>query len=182
MQMQNEFDEIQNGEHGKLSIGVHLWKSSFMLPDILPLFIKKYPNIEIQLHEGGPQVLTLLPLNNTIDFCIMNIISYDKRITWLFLKLGVHRFLGLSLQYGKMKLILPRLPEPLSLSPKIYIQNEPAQKAGYEVILAFKISKLIQDLFANLFHAGKPKMVATIFGLNKFLRFYFAKVMELSTI
>ena len=60
------------------------------------------------------------------------------------------------------------------------------RKVGYEVILALKISKPIQDPVYQFIlkkqAEGKPKMVANMAGLNKFLRIYFARVMELFAI
>ncbi len=57
------------------------------------------------------------------------------------------------------------------------------RKVGYEVILALKIYKPIQDPVYQFIlkkqSEGKPKKVANMAGLNKFLRIYFAKVMEL---
>ena len=60
------------------------------------------------------------------------------------------------------------------------------RKIGYEVILALKISKPIHDPVYQFIlkkqAEGKPKMVANMAGLNKFLRIYFARVMELFTV
>jgi transposase len=60
------------------------------------------------------------------------------------------------------------------------------RKVGYEVILALKISKPIQDPVYQFIlkkqAEGKPKMVANMAGLNKFLRIYFARVTELFAI
>ena len=57
------------------------------------------------------------------------------------------------------------------------------RKTGYEVMKCIKSTKPSQDAAVYLFMLkketeGKPKKVAKIAALNKFLRIYFARVME----
>lgn len=56
------------------------------------------------------------------------------------------------------------------------------RKAGYEVMKCMKSNKLTEDLVYSYIvkkeNEGKPKKVAKIAGLNKFLRIYYARVKE----
>lgn len=60
------------------------------------------------------------------------------------------------------------------------------RKTGYEVMKCLKSTKPSQDAAVYLFMLkkeaeGKPKKVAKVAALNKFLRIYYARVMEVST-
>lgn len=57
------------------------------------------------------------------------------------------------------------------------------RKTGYEVMKCIKSTKPFQDAAVYLFmlkkeSEGKPKKVAKVAALNKFLRIYYAHVME----
>ena len=58
------------------------------------------------------------------------------------------------------------------------------QKIGYEIMHSLKVSKptedsAVYDFIIKKENEGKPKRVAKIAGLNKFLRIYYARVMAL---
>ena len=62
--------------------------------------------------------------------------------------------------------------------------NKYLRKVGYEIVKSIKTNKPQIDNAVYLFiikkeNEGKPKKVAKIAGLNKFLRIYYARVMEL---
>ena len=57
------------------------------------------------------------------------------------------------------------------------------RKIGYEIMHALKVTKptedsAVYDFMIKKENEGKPKRVAKIAGLNKFLRIYYARVME----
>jgi transposase len=58
------------------------------------------------------------------------------------------------------------------------------RKIGYEIMHSLKVSKptedsAVYDFIIKKENEGKPKRVAKIAGLNKFLRIYYARVMAL---
>lgn len=58
------------------------------------------------------------------------------------------------------------------------------RKIGYEIMHSLKVVKpsedsAVYDFIIKKENEGKPKRVAKIAGLNKFLRIYYARVMEL---
>ncbi|MFP3637417.1 LysR family transcriptional regulator substrate-binding protein, partial [Bacillus sp. SIMBA_033] len=57
----------------KIRIGLALWRGSCLLPDILPSFIDKYPNIEVCITEGKSNFLVSELLTEKLDFAVMNL-------------------------------------------------------------------------------------------------------------
>lgn len=55
-----------------LHIGLSPWRSSSLLPDILPLFYKKHPNVEIVVHEYPVREMYSMVNREKIEFSIMN--------------------------------------------------------------------------------------------------------------
>lgn len=68
--MLNELIEIDSNQRGKVTIGISPWRSSYMLPTILPLFKERYPHIEVITKEGVENELIDLVNNNEVDFSI----------------------------------------------------------------------------------------------------------------
>lgn len=74
-QMIKELSELKANKRGRLKIGLALWRSSCILPEILPLFNARYPDIELELLEGNSEFLVSNLLKNRMDVCIMNPIA-----------------------------------------------------------------------------------------------------------
>lgn len=65
--------EIVNEGRDSITIGMPLWRSSVILPEFLPYFLKKYPLITVHLHESGAAKLENALMKDEIDFGIMNL-------------------------------------------------------------------------------------------------------------
>ncbi|MCH1951261.1 LysR family transcriptional regulator [Enterocloster sp. OA13] len=74
-QMIKELSELKTNKRGRLKIGLALWRSSCILPEILPIFNTRYPDIELTLMEGNSEYLVSNLLKNRMDVCIMNPIA-----------------------------------------------------------------------------------------------------------
>ena len=72
-QLQKEFSEIQTNERGKIRLGLALWRGSNILPEILPSFTSKHPNIEVNITEGKSNFLVTELITEKLDFAIMNL-------------------------------------------------------------------------------------------------------------
>lgn len=72
-QLEKEFSELKDGARGKVSIGLAFWRSSCMLPEILPVFSTKYPYIEVNVMEGKSSFLEHELDHDRLDFAIMNL-------------------------------------------------------------------------------------------------------------
>ncbi len=77
--LSQKFEEISQEERGRIRMGIARFRSSILLPDILPSFKKQYPKVDIALMERQSHELVTELQNDTIDFCISNpidIINY----------------------------------------------------------------------------------------------------------
>ncbi|MDO5116656.1 MAG: LysR family transcriptional regulator [Synergistaceae bacterium] len=67
-----DFDTLNKQRVHTLNLGFAPWRGSTLLPDILPIFIKQYPNVQVVLHEHQVKELYGLIEKNVIDVGIMN--------------------------------------------------------------------------------------------------------------
>ena len=65
---------------GHLQIGTSPHIGSYVLPSVLPLFKKRYPNIEILLTEGNSKVLESLIAGNQLDAALLPQTA-EKKVT-----------------------------------------------------------------------------------------------------
>jgi len=72
-QLKSDLQDLQNRKRPTLHIGVSPWRGSILMPDILPLFAKQYPDVQVVLHEAPVPELGELAAGNQLDFCIMHI-------------------------------------------------------------------------------------------------------------
>lgn len=70
---ESQVEELKTGSGQTLNIGMTLWRGSVLLPDILPAFISRNPDVKIVLHEEHSDKLEELLLEEKIDFALMNI-------------------------------------------------------------------------------------------------------------
>ena len=77
-----ELDVINDQRIYSLNIGLPTWRGTTLLPDILPTFIREYPNVRIHLHEHPVKELYTLLEKGVADFCILNAsVGYADRVT-----------------------------------------------------------------------------------------------------
>lgn len=82
LQMRHEFDEIKTSGHEELLLGFTSWKGTYMLPSLLPIFLEKYPNIDLKIQEEVSSKLVDLIMNNKLDVCILNAYKYDPELVY----------------------------------------------------------------------------------------------------
>jgi len=70
-QLIQQMDDIADLKIGRLTIGSSPFRSTYLLPQVLPAFQKKFPGIEIVLAEGTTAELEEFTLNGTTDFSIV---------------------------------------------------------------------------------------------------------------
>lgn len=68
-----ELSSLNEKAAGLVSIGITLWRSSVLLPLVLPAFREQYPKIEIQVHEGSHKHMASLLDHDKVDFCIFHL-------------------------------------------------------------------------------------------------------------
>lgn len=60
-QLESDLQQLQEKKHQQLHIGVSTWRGSTLLPDILPRFAAKYPDVQVVLHEAPVPQLAIWP-------------------------------------------------------------------------------------------------------------------------
>ncbi|MCI9362312.1 MAG: LysR family transcriptional regulator [Hungatella sp.] len=67
-----ELKDIKEGKRGELTIGISHTRGHLLLPKILPIFMEKYPLIEIRVLEDNVEQLEQALIKKTIDFAIIH--------------------------------------------------------------------------------------------------------------
>ena len=72
-QLQKKYDDIKSLKAGRLNIGLTPSKANYPLPMLLPVFKKKYPDIEVMITEESSSELEIKLTKGLIDVCILNL-------------------------------------------------------------------------------------------------------------
>ncbi len=65
-------NEINDETHGVIRVGISIHRSMYLLPQILPVFTDKYPNVDLQLIEDSSSRIEELACNEEIDLAFVN--------------------------------------------------------------------------------------------------------------
>lgn len=78
-ELYNSLQEIGAATRGSVKLGISSWRASYLIPEIIPGFHSKYPNISIELFEGSQDELARMMEDEIIDFCVLHSPnSYNK--------------------------------------------------------------------------------------------------------
>jgi len=66
-----QLQEIKNEDRGKIRIGISTLRGIVFLPEILPIFIKRYPAVAIEIVETGSANMDELLLQNKVDLAFL---------------------------------------------------------------------------------------------------------------
>lgn len=69
----SDLDNICCEHENTLSIGLGSWRGSMLLPDILPTFRRKFPNVKISVHEHTISELYNFIDSERVEFAMMNV-------------------------------------------------------------------------------------------------------------
>jgi DNA-binding transcriptional LysR family regulator len=139
-----ELEEISNMKKGRLTVGITSSRGEYWLPNILPIYKKRYPGIELKILEGSYMYLEDKLEKNLIDILLMGMPVYSDLIDYE------------ALEEEEILLIVPTM-HPLvqgmdlsqnSLDNPIY--NDPEKLNG-------------QDFILLSHERGIPRIVETIF-------------------
>lgn len=70
-QLENDLRQLQEHRRQILHIGVATWRGSILLPDLLPAFSQRCPDVQVVLHEIPAPRLGELVTDNVTDLCFM---------------------------------------------------------------------------------------------------------------
>lgn len=65
-------NEINDETHGVIRVGISIHRSMYLLPQILPVFTDKYPDVDLQLIEDSSSRIEELACNEEIDLAFVN--------------------------------------------------------------------------------------------------------------
>jgi LysR family transcriptional activator of glutamate synthase operon len=68
----HDIREIKEHISGKIIIGITPWRSSIVMPKILPSYLMQNPLVHVELLEGDHSQLYTLLEHDEVDFCILN--------------------------------------------------------------------------------------------------------------
>ena len=71
-QLEDELASIATNRRGRLRLALPMFRSSYIIPYILPEFYRLYPNVEVMLSEVSSRVLEKLLIEGEVDFAFMN--------------------------------------------------------------------------------------------------------------
>lgn len=72
-QLSQQMEDIANLKKGRLTIGLSSFRTTYIMPKVLPLFHERFPGIEVILVEGTSSKLEGLALKGTTDISIMTL-------------------------------------------------------------------------------------------------------------
>ncbi len=71
-QFQGELSDLLQGDCGRLRLGLHLRRSSYLLPGVLTQFGREYPNIEVAVAEVNSREMEQQLLDGDLDLILTN--------------------------------------------------------------------------------------------------------------
>jgi len=74
--------DISESNRGQLTIGFPSIRGGYLLPQVVPLFKQRYPNIEIVLREGPTAKLRTLVQRKEVDFAFDNQFQYSEEFIY----------------------------------------------------------------------------------------------------
>jgi DNA-binding transcriptional LysR family regulator len=86
-QLYHQIDDIANFKKGRITIGLSPFRSTYIMPKVLPFFHEKFPGIEVILVEGTSSELENLAMKGTTDLTLMtspiqqNIFDFETIMT-----------------------------------------------------------------------------------------------------
>lgn len=72
-QLLQQMEDIANLQKGRLAIGLSAFRSTYIMPKVLPVFHNRFPGIEVVLVEGTSQELEALAAKGATDITIMTL-------------------------------------------------------------------------------------------------------------
>ena len=81
-QLESDLRQLQTDKRQTVRVGVATWRGSVLLPDVLPAFSRRYPEVQVALHEMPVPRLEELMAEEGTDFCIMPIPGDTQALTY----------------------------------------------------------------------------------------------------
>ncbi len=135
----HEISDIKHEEYGSLHLGIPLNRAILLLPALVPKFIKKYPNIKLDIFEHGSPRTEEAVVNGDVDIGIVTTIPTRDDLVYELVEKE-----GTVLVVNKHTKLAKRIPK---VRP---IEIAEAKDEKFVVIsLGHSVRKVQETLFAN---------------------------------
>jgi DNA-binding transcriptional LysR family regulator len=81
-QLDAELSDIYNLNKGRLRIAFPIMRGTYMLPYIIPKFNKKFPEVNLIVHESNSKVLEGMILDGLTDIALYNLSSVNNNLSY----------------------------------------------------------------------------------------------------
>lgn len=88
-----ELSDIKSHQKGRIRLGIPLWRSAALIPDVFPSFHKRYPLIQLELMEAPARQLEKALAEDRIDIMVANIPSSYTYGNFLYEQIFLERIL-----------------------------------------------------------------------------------------
>lgn len=146
-----ELEKERNIEEARVIVGTSQWRSSFVLPRLLPLLKQRCPRLSLDIKiEGASKIIEAL-LDGSIDFGILNLYSLDT---------------GTGLKWQRVAderiLLAVNREHPLVLE---FAENSPDLTFDFESKRIFNINpkQLIKTPFTLISYSRIDRVASTLF-------------------
>ena len=161
---EQELCDISSLHMGRLKVGTSAHIGSYVLPQVIPLFNRTYPNIEVSISEGNSQVLEHMISGNELDVALMHLPL--KHIEANYVEIARERYvMAFSKDHPLNRKLYPREGET-------YPYIDPRAAAGQKIVLSFPYQRVRQISDRILEKAGiTPDIILTTSSVQTALRF-----------
>lgn len=166
----SEIHDIADLKKGKINIAFPYTRGSYMIPETIPKFKEKYPNIEINLIENHSSDLEHLLLNSDAEIAILNTPITNKDIDYIILGNEEIVLLASSNHCVSNKIkrkskFFPKVEIEEFLNDRFILQH-PTQRTGQIAQKIFKDSQFTpKDIFYTRNIESSAKLVSKNFGV-----------------
>ncbi len=149
---------------GRLKVGTSAHIGSYVLPQVIPLFNRTYPNIEVSLYEGSSQVLEHMVGGSELDVALMHLPLKDVQANYT--EIARERYVMAFA--GNHPLAAKLYHKESGKYPYI----DPREAAGEKFVLSFPYQRVRQISDRILKNAGiTPDIILTTSSVQTALRF-----------
>ena len=145
--LKEEIESIRRDDGGRLRLGISVTRAMQVLPDVIPIFTKAYPNVTIELTEAASASLEGLLQKGQIDLALAALEANEANIAYELIEKE-----SIGILAGKDSQLAQLVPSgtPISL--------EMVDKEAFVSLDTSHSSRIIQDRLFRRYHI-RPKIL-----------------------
>ena len=145
--LKEEIESIRRDDGGRLRLGISVTRAMQVLPDVIPIFTKSYPNVTIELTEAASASLEGLLQKGQIDLALAALEANEANIAY---ELIEKESIGILAGKGSQLAQLVPSGTPISL--------EMVEKEAFVSLDTSHSSRIIQDRLFRRYNI-RPKIL-----------------------